>query len=379
MTSNSNKSAILIDTQRKVGPDSHILGDGSVTLETLKGGLRDGVRLVTVDNGSLRFAILPDRGMGLWKAWHGDTEIGWQSPVAGPVHPSRVPIMEPGGLGWLDGFDELLVRCGLLSNGAPDFDEEGRLSHPLHGLIATKSAHFLEAKVDDDMIAVNGIVDECRFHFHKLRLTSTVTTKPNSLVIDIHDQITNLSGNDGEAQILYHVNFGAPINTPGAELVVPVKEIVPRNEHAAGSIGHWSTYGPAQQNAEEQVYFFQLLADGQGWTKTLLRSADRKRGVSLKFNTGQLPCFTQWKNTPPEADGYVTGLEPGTNYPNPRSFEGEKGRVVKLGPGETVKYDLSIEVHPDALSVAEAEKEIAALQSASEPIIRQSPQADWCA
>ena len=34
---------------------------------------------------------------------------------------------EPSGLGWLDGFDELLVRCGLESNGAPEFDADGRV------------------------------------------------------------------------------------------------------------------------------------------------------------------------------------------------------------------------------------------------------------
>ena len=50
-------------------------------------------------------------------------ELGWKSPVHGPVHPNFVPLNEPSGLGWLDGFDELFVRCGLESNGAPDFDD----------------------------------------------------------------------------------------------------------------------------------------------------------------------------------------------------------------------------------------------------------------
>ena len=34
--------------------------------------------------------------------------------------------MDPGGLGWLEGFDELFVRCGLDSNGPPLFDAQGR-------------------------------------------------------------------------------------------------------------------------------------------------------------------------------------------------------------------------------------------------------------
>lgn len=380
------KSWTLIDSSENHGPDSLLLegeqlGAARVELQTLRGGLRQGVRLLTVDNGTLRLAVLPDRGMGIWKAWHGETEIGWQSPVRGPVHPSHVPVMEPNGLGWLYGFDELLARCGLLSNGAPDFDEQGTLTYPLHGLIANRPADHLQVSVDDQSgeISVTGIVEETRFHFHKLRLTSTIKTRPNSPVMEIHDQITNFSGNPGEAQILYHVNFGPPLNTPGAELVAPVQEVVPRDEHAASGIGQWSTYLPSEVGAVERVYFYKLLADEKGWTRTLLRAADGGQGVSLRFNTRQLPCFTQWKNNPPLADGYVTGLEPGTNFPNPRGFETEKGRVVKLAAGETAEYDLAIQLHPDAGSVAAAEKEIAALQSAAEPVVHESPHADWCA
>ena len=47
--------------------------------------------------------------------------------------------------------------------------------------------------------------------------------------------------------------------------------------------------------------------------------------MSIKFNKRQLPCFTLWKNRQAAVDGYVTGLEPATNYPNPKPFEKEKG------------------------------------------------------
>ena len=60
----------------------------SLRRERLSGGLRQGVELITLDNGALRLAICPTRGMGLWKAWLGELELGWQSPNAGPVHPA---------------------------------------------------------------------------------------------------------------------------------------------------------------------------------------------------------------------------------------------------------------------------------------------------
>ena len=106
-------------------PDVGGKADGySIVKKTLRGGLADGVDTITIDNGKFSFIVLPTRGMSIWKAWLNDAEIGWQSPVHGPVHPKYVPLNEPSGLGWLDGFDELLVRCGLESNGAPEFDEQ---------------------------------------------------------------------------------------------------------------------------------------------------------------------------------------------------------------------------------------------------------------
>src|SRR5215813_4190796 len=92
----------------------------SVSKRVLRGGRRDGVDLVQVNNGRLAFSVLPTRGMGLWRAQLGSDRVGWDSPVRdGPVHPSLVNLMDWGGLGWLTGFDELLARCGLENNGAP--------------------------------------------------------------------------------------------------------------------------------------------------------------------------------------------------------------------------------------------------------------------
>ena len=352
-----------------------------VTKRTLHGGLRDGVELIEVDNGAFRFAVIPQRGMGVWKGWLGDDEIGWQSPIRGPVHPKFVPLTEPSGLGWLDGFDELLVRCGLESDGAPEFDAEGRLAYPLHGRIANKPAQQVDVYVDESTgeISVTGVVEETRFHFQKLRLTSTITTAPGELGFRIHDVVENLSASSAGTQMIYHTNFGEPLLDPGSRLVAPLVKVVPRNEHAAGGLNDWKTYGPHEAGCEEQVYFTQLASGEDGWTQTLLKNAAGSRGVSLHCDTTTLPCFSVWKNTTASEDGYVTGLEPGTNFPNPRSFEGEQGRVVQLPPQGKVTYDLRIELHADAKSVRQAEAAVAALASGVKAIVEGGPTADWCA
>lgn len=365
----------LVTPERVGGP----LKGYSIHKRRLHGGLADGVDVVTVDNGVLQFHVLPTRGMGIWKATVGGEPLGWQSPVCGPVHPCFVPLSDPSGLGWLDGFDEWLVRCGLESNGAPEFDDAGRLRYGLHGRIANKPAHHVEVRANGEtgVITVVGIVDETRFHFFKLRMTTSITTRVGTTQLEIRDSVENLSDSPTDIQMLYHVNFGPPLLGPGAEVVAPVKNLVPRNGHSANGVAGWARYAAPQAGAQEQVYFFELQADERHGTSVLLKNAQGTRGVSMQFDTRQLPCFTLWKNTISEADGYVTGLEPATNYPNPRSFESREGRTVRLQPRARCTFDLVLQAHASADDVARAERGVKALQKLA-PTVHPTPQPHWC-
>jgi hypothetical protein len=346
----------------------------------LYGGLSDGVDVVHVDNGQLRFDVLPTRGMGLWKIWAGDLTIGWNSPVRGPVHPSMVPLSEASGIGWLDGFDELLVRCGLENNGSPEFSENGQLRYGLHGRIANKPAHQLEVRADGETgeLVVAGVVDESRFHFIKLRMLTTVTTKVGETSLSIRDTVTNLSGSPTDIQMLYHINIGPPVLGPGAQVVVPTKTMMPRDSVAAAALADWPRYPQPQANVPEQAYFFDLQGDDQQQTAVLLKDPQGAHGVSVHYNTRQLPCFTLWKNPEAESDGYATGLEPATNFPNPRSFEAQHGRVVPLEPGGACTFDLQLRVHQSAAEVSDMQRQIEALAKTNSTI-HEHPQPRWCA
>jgi galactose mutarotase-like enzyme len=352
-----------------------------VARRRLNGGLCDGVDVVEVSNGALRFTVVPTRGMGLSKVWLGDLEIGWRSPVRGPVHPAQVPLFEPSGLGWLDGFDELLCRCGLESNGAPEFDDRGLLKYPLHGRIANRPAHRVDLKIDESSgeIAVTGRVEETRFLFRKMELASTYHTVPGEPRLTVVDEVTNLSGRTAEMQLLYHINFGLPLLDAGSQFVAPVKTLVPRNAHSAAGVDAWQNYAAPDAEFSEQVYFLELLADSRDQTCVLLKDAHSQRGVSLRFSKKQLPCFSLWKNTVAAADGYVTGLEPGTNFPNPRSYEKQQGRVISLKPGARIRFEIEMEIHDSPPSLQRVADEIGKLQDSAPARIFREPQPGWTA
>lgn len=378
----TTQSWTLIDTENGIHEaawNREIAPGVTVDKKVWQGGKRQGVDSVKIESRDFTFEVLPTRGMNIWKIRSGEMEYGWKSPARGPVHPQWVPLMEPGGLGWLDGFDEVFVRCGLESNGAPEHDPEtGVLKYPLHGRIGNLPAHHVSVSLEDDVVKVTGVVDEARFHFMKMRMTSTLSWKIGTHTLKVEDQIENLSASPHEIQMLYHINFGIPLLDAGSQFVAPVKTVVPRNEHAGQAVASWSSYAAPTPGFAEQVYFLELAADADGDTLTLLKNAHGTAGVAIDYNIRQLPCFTLWKNTTSIEDGYVTGLEPGTNFPNPRSFEGEQKRFIPLEGHQKVNLGVAMEFLTNEQAVANVEKQIRKL-APSETQLFDSPQAGWCA
>ena len=136
-------------------------------------------------------------------------------------------------------------------------------------------------------------------------------------------------------QMLYHFNIGQPLMRAGARITAPVAAVAPQTQVAAKEgVDTWNIMPPSRPGSSEQVYGLDLAADSAGETRVLVSGLTNDEAVGLRFNKRTLPCFTVWRNTPAESDGYVLGIEPGTNYPNPRTFEQQHGRVVTLKPGE---------------------------------------------
>lgn len=354
----------------------------SVARRTRRGGRSVGVEVVTLDNGALAVEIVPTRGMGLHRGEYRGGRIGWDSPVRdGPVNPALVRLEDRGGLGWLDGFDELMVRCGLAHNGPPfeTVAPDGRRTmHPLHGRIANIPAHEVELEVEGTgpgrSIAITGEVAESSLFHPQLILTTRISTQVGSNRLTVRDTITNRSDQPGEFQLLYHWNFGPPYLGAGSTFHAPIEALSPRDPRAADGIADYATYGPPEPGFAEQAYLAHLLGTGpEGATLALLADPTRSRAVVLRFRRDQLPCFTLWKNTGGLNDGYVTGLEPGTNFPHPKAYEAARGRVVPLAPGASYVAETTLEVLDTPEAVAAAIAEVAALQAAHPATIHPRP------
>ena len=377
------ENEIYVEKWRITSSEFGVEGRWCIEKSRLHGGLSDGVDIITVDNGELSFTVVPTRGMGVWKGKCKDVFLGWLSPVKQLVNPSYINLEERRGLGWLNGFNEWIVRCGLESFGAPGADtvkdnmsRDVEVLLTLHGRIANIPASLVRVKVGLEPpfeIGVEGVVYESSMFGPSFKLRSSITTTPRSNSLKISDTIENLRGVPAEMQILYHCNYGRPILEEGASFLAPIKRVAPRDKVAMEDIDSFNVFGPPERGFVEHVYFMELLSDDKGFTEAMLVNKSLDKAVSHIFSVRELPFFTLWKNTAADEDGYVTGLEPGSSFPNPRRFERERGRVIKLRPGEKYHTQLCISVFLGKDKVEEAMNRIRKISGGISPTVYRRP------
>ena len=228
-------------------------------------------------------------------------------------------------------------------------------------------------------IVVEGHVEETRVFGPQIRMETRITTVPGSNQLVVRDEFVNLKDQPVEMQILYHWNFGPPFLDAGARFIAPIKSLTPRDHRSQEALAHHDVYEGPQPGFSEEVYYFELHAqpDGEGKTLALLRNRKGDKGVVLRYRPDQLPAFTLWKNTAGLRDGYVTGLEPGTNYPNTRPFEQAHGRVVTLPVDGRYVTETTLVVLATTEAVAAAEDEIARLQTQGAATVNRQPAAPF--
>jgi len=357
----------------------------SVKKYVLHGGKQEGVEVIEVNNGKLRFNVVPTRGMSIQQVVMGDLRLGWDSPVKGLVHPKYINLESRQGLGWLEGFNEWLVRCGLEFFGAPGTDEfidntgnKATMDLTLHGKICNTPASMVEIVVEREKpyrITIRGRVDETLLHGPKLDILTQVSTVPGASEFQISDKITNHSAVEQEFGILYHSNYGPPLMEKGARFFGPARQVTPINEHAAKDVSNYDKYSEAKAGFPEQVYCLQLWGDENDRTRVMLHNAARDKAVSIAFSVKELPFFTLWKNPVANEDGYVTGLEPGTGFPRNRSIEREFGRVPKLAPHQSRSFNIDFALHTDKDQVNAAADDIARIWAGRQTQVDKSPRA----
>ena len=360
-------------SNKNISPDAPPFTIGNVIL---KGGKQEGSELLTIKSEGLTINLSPTRGLGIVNVEGNGIRLGWDSPVKEIVNPKYMNLESRGGAGWLDGFNEMMVRCGFEWTGHA-VQADGMM-YTLHGRAQNTPVSKLFVEVEDQApftITIRGLIKENTFKKSNFETWVAIRHVPGSKEFTVHDILTNLSDYDRDYQIIYHSNFGTPILEQGAKFVAPVKEISPFNEYAATGLKNWQTYQGPTKGFDEMVYNIFPYSDANNQTQVMLKSNASDKGVGIAFNTQQLPVLTLWKNTDTLKQGYVTGIEPGTSFAYPVTIEREQKRVPQLGAGKSTEFILTYSLLSNKEEVANYEAKIKAIQGNKQTKVVEEPMA----
>ncbi len=347
----------------------------TVTTRLLHGGRQEGVSLVEIDTGAMVITVVPTRGMNVLKAVAGDVRLGWDSPVKEVVNPAFIELNGRNGLGWLEGFNELVTRCGFEWVGHPGTDTNGDML-TLHGLASNIPASKVVLSIDDKpphTIRLKGVLREQAFKKVDFLVDTELRTTPGATAFTVHDRLTNQGDYAKEYQALYHTNFGPPLLEEGARFAAPVREVSPFNDYAKKDLATWQTYRGPTRDYDEMVYNVFPYGDAQGNTLAVLHTANGAKGIGMAFNVNQLPAFSLWKNTDTNGQGYVTGLEPGTSFSYNRRYQRDLKLVPTIGPKETRDFEITYTLLDSKAKVDEALGRVHTILAGRPTSVRQEP------
>lgn len=305
-------------------------------------GKEAGVEQIQVRTGAgLSYNVTPSKGLDISLAEYHGVPISWQSPN-GNVHPA---YYEAEGNHWLrTASGGLLMTCGLMQVGASCDDESEHLG--LHGRYHHTPAEEVCARSswqEDEMdLRITGLINETSIFGGWLQLSREISSRVGENSILIKDTVRNMGFAPCPHMILYHFNFGFPLLMEETLVRFHSNKVSPRESHTipAGIEQAWQS---PEASFHEQVYYHETSKHPSVQImnpKFPLNGGTTRVQASLAWSAETLPRLVQWKM--PGAGTHVLGIEPANCHVGGREEERKQGTLVYLAPGETVHYEIRL-------------------------------------
>lgn len=280
--------------------------------------------------GGLSFDVLPDRGLDLGATWWAGVPVAWRSPH----------LVDPGpGHGWEDRFlGGLLATCGPDNIGAP---RDGHGQHGSHHLTpATGVRWWRELTPDGVMMHVAGAVGRSTLDGERVVVEREIVATTGVPAVEVRDVVRNEGTRPAGVPLLYHVNLGAPLLSPGSRLHVDAEEPVVREPLPPGR-DPLVAADPAP-GLDPVVAEHPDVRAVDGTARAVLAGAGAE--VVVTWTADTLPRLCTWSF--PAQGVWVLGVEP----TNAALFGPERdlpdGGAPVLAPGAEWRTGVRIEVVP---------------------------------
>ena len=301
---------------------------------TVSEGKAKGTRIIEVKTaGGLELDVLPDAGLdigqcrfkGINMSWM--SKNGYDSPAAISPYETEFVNTFPGGL---------LYTCGLRSAGPANRD--GGEWHPLHGRYHSLPAEQVCAENTGDEIIIKGVIREAALFGHVLEVKRSIRIPVFGASVTVEDTVTNLTPRDEEIMQIYHCNFGYPLLSEKARLILPEeRETIPRTEFAKTGLGRECEFDKPIDGEEERVFFQKMKKE----FRAKLENPELGINMTISWSGDTLPILSQWRSM--ASGDYVLGLEPTNCYIMGRHDERENGTLPVLKAWESITNTVKIQ------------------------------------
>jgi len=278
--------------------------------------------------------LLPDRGLDISAAWYAGRPLAWSSRV-GEV----TPLPAPRGTDWNAAFGGgLVTTCGLQNVGAPS---EGHGQHGTFSHLPARDVR-IDRTLDGDevVVTVHGVIEDAEALGTHLRCERRIRTTTGRGEVVLHDVVTNLGPVPVAAPFLYHVNLGAPLWSPGAELEIPSGEVVPRDAVAMEALDSWRFAPEPAEGAPERVFEHLMEPAADGRCTVAVVSPPLGLRLEVEWDSSTLPRLHQWVH--PATGVNVLGIEPANCSVLGRAADRAAGRLPMLLPGASRTTTLAV-------------------------------------
>jgi hypothetical protein len=311
-----------------------------------------------VKNGPISFTVMAGKGLDIADFSYKGINVNFFSK---PGLMGRNHFDTNGGEALRSIMGGLFFTCGLENICAP-CQVNGK-EYPMHGRMRTTPAEHVSCDAswigDKYHLRIRGEMREAELFGENLVLRRSIETILGDKSTIIRDEIENESFREEPMMLLYHFNIGYPLLSEKCRVILPTKDVRPREAASAPHVARWAEFEAPKANEHEYVFIHELAADKGGNTFAAVFNDELKIGLKLEFNKNDLPYFMQWKSV--GAGDYVLGLEPSNSSVYGKLFHLENKNLHMLGSfsKEVIEIKLTVlDGEPDLIETRRRREEL---------------------
>lgn len=338
-----------------------------ITLETVVDPEGSRLHELWVDNGKLRFSVLPERGMDIGEIYLQGMTMSWNRSKEYRLHPNHVNLHLDG---WEKGFYAAITTLGPEVFGTPD---EHTTDHGT-GAYSLADVDSVTVEIQEDTCRIRGVVNIRGYGLKSVYQKEIMILIQENACFIMREEVTkNLTDETVPLDDGYHVQFSGAYLNQGGKFILPVpthemllRDQAPVEENPKAIYGVEETFLPIRcyQYVPQKVYGLEECEE----LKEVSFIKERKalaaemlvnhRGTQAAVIIRPLESFPRTLIAKRNDGCSMYAIEPCKSRPNTLRQKAIDGELQFLGSGESRTSQIAFAFFDREASIREIQKRI---------------------